>query len=126
MGIVRKTKSVKTLLKAFEQTHDAISVVALVGRFQHIMNKTTVYRILERLEDEGELHSFTGKDGLKWVARCHGCSSSNHMDNHPHFQCQNCGKTECLTFEVAIPSLPNHKVYSAQFLLIGLCENCLS
>lgn len=126
MGIARKTKSVETLLTAFEQTKGALSVIALVDRFHHQMNKTTVYRILERLEDDGTLHSFTGKEGLKWYAKCTNCSSSHHMDAHPHFQCQACGKTACLSLDIATPSVPKYKVDFAQLLLIGTCEDCLS
>ena len=126
MGITRKTKSVKTLLKVFEQTNNAISVVELVERLRREMNKTTVYRILERLEDEGMLHSFTGKDGLKWYAECKECSPSRHLDSHPHFQCRDCGKTECININISIPSVSNYKIDSAELLLIGQCEDCLS
>ena len=126
MGIIRKTKSVKKLLNVFEQTNDALSVVELVERFQLDMNKTTVYRALERLEEEGILHSFMGKDGLKWYAKDNGSSLSHAKDTHPHFQCSECGKIECLAFHIKIPSLPNRKIDFAEFLLVGQCEECIS
>ena len=69
MSIIRKTKTIKLILNAFDQANDAVSVVELVDRFNSQMDKTTVYRILERLEDEGTLHSFIGKDGSKRYAR---------------------------------------------------------
>ncbi|GAB5408223.1 MAG: Fur family transcriptional regulator [Balneolaceae bacterium] len=126
MGIIRKTNSTKTLLNIFEHSNSAISVVDLVRRLDKEMNKTTVYRILERLEEDGILHSLKGKDGLKWYAKCIGCSSEHHLDTHPHFQCKNCGKVECINLEVSIPSKLNHKIDSVEFLLIGECEDCLS
>ncbi|MEO1258339.1 MAG: transcriptional repressor [Bacteroidota bacterium] len=126
MGITRKTKSVKTLLEVFEQTNNAVSVVELVERLRREMNKTTVYRILERLEDEGTLHSFTGKNGLKWYAACKECSPSHHLDSHPHFQCRVCGKTECLFIDISIPPVSNYKIDSAELLLTGQCKDCLS
>ena len=125
MGVARKTKSVKTVLEVFEEAKSAISVVKLVELLRQEMNKTTVYRILDRLEDNGTLHSFLGEDGLKWYATCNnGCSSSHHLDEHPHFQCQDCGKTECLPIQLSIPNIPNYKVNSANILLLGLCKNC--
>ncbi len=124
MGVIRKTKSVKTLLNVFEQNNDAISVVELVKKLHQEMNKTTVYRILERLEEDGILHSFMDKDGIKWYAQCSDCSVGHHSDSHPHFQCRECGKVECLTFDVTIPKIPNHKVDSAEFLFVGQCEKC--
>ena len=126
MGIIRNTKSVKTLLRVFEQTNSAISVTDLVKQLRQEMNKTTVYRILDRLEDEGTLHFFTGKDGLRWCAKCEESSSSHQLDSHPHFQCRNCGKTECLFIDVSIPPISKYKIDSAEILLIGLCEDCLA
>lgn len=126
MAIIRKTKPLKFILEAFGHSNQALSVVELVKRFEQDMNKTTVYRILDRLEEVDILHSFTGKDGLKWVARCDGAVSSNHNHGHPHFQCQECGKSECLTIEISIPSVPNHRVDSSNLILIGKCEDCLS
>ncbi|MEM6630345.1 MAG: transcriptional repressor [Bacteroidota bacterium] len=112
------------ILNKFEQSNSAISVVDLVESLRQEMNKTTVYRILERLKNEGELHSFTGKDGRRWYAKNNGCDSN--QQTHPHFQCKECGKVECLAFEVTIPHIPNYKIDSAKFLLIGQCEECLS
>jgi Fur family ferric uptake transcriptional regulator len=125
MGVVRKTKSVVTVLNLFELSDYALLAVSLVELLNKKMNKTTVYRILERLEDEGILHSFAGKDGLTWYAKCKGCSSSNHVDSHPHFQCRECGKSECLSIDVQVPAISNHKVDSAELLLLGHCADCL-
>lgn len=126
MGSLRKTKSVKAVLDKFEPGNEALSVVDLVERLQLEMNKTTVYRILERLEAAGTLHSFIGTNGLKWYAKGNECFSDSHPNTRPHFQCKACGKVECLTLEIAIPILPNYKVDSAKFLLVGECEKCLS
>ena len=73
MGIIRKTKSVKAVINEFDRTAFALSTLKLVESLQSQMNKSTVYRILERLVDDGILHSFTGKDGLSWYAlnHCH-------------------------------------------------------
>jgi Fur family ferric uptake transcriptional regulator len=124
MGIVRRTKSLNLILKSFEKTEGALSVVELIEEHKPQMNKTTVYRVLDRLEDEGILHSFTGKEGLKWYAKCHSCTSHHHVDTHPHFQCNTCGKTECLEDTVPVPNVPNFKVQKVEFLVYGECEDC--
>ena len=126
MRSTRKTKSVKAILNKFEQSHEAISVVDLVEGLQEEMNKTTVYRILERLKNDGSLHSFIGKDGRKWYAKGNLYSSDEPLNTHPHFQCEDCGKVECLNFEITIPSLSNYKVDSAKLLLVGQCPDCIS
>ncbi|CAM3376632.1 Fur family transcriptional regulator [Zobellia roscoffensis] len=125
MGIVRRTKSVDAILEEFKMNSGAISVVSLVDQLSSRFNKTTVYRVLDRLEEDGILHSFLGKTGIKWYAKCSGCSASEHHDVHPHFQCLSCGKVDCLTVNVRIPSIPNRKVEASQILLQGQCEACL-
>ena len=128
MGIIRKTKSVKAVLKEFEQYKTAISSPQLVERLRLQMNKSTVYRILERLEDDGILHSFTGQDTLTWYALNHdnSCSHDNQLNAHPHFQCRDCGKTECLSISVPIPEVAEHRIESISFLLVGRCGDCLA
>ena len=126
MKIVRKTKSVEILLDVFKNTSNALSVVDLIDQYKKEMNKTTIYRILDKLEQDGIVHSFLGINGLKWYAKCQSCSSHHHFDTHPHFQCQTCGKLDCLTINVTIPSVPNRRIDFTQVLLVGKCEKCLS
>ena len=127
MGIIRKTKLVEALLELFKQSTNAISVVDLVDQFKGKANKTTVYRILDRLENEGLLHSFRGQDGLTWYAKCFSdCSTTHHKDIHPHFQCQECGKVECLSINIVLPSIKTHRIESAEMFLTGKCEECIA
>ena len=127
MSIIRKTKSVGLLLKTFEQNSQAISAVNLIKQLEQKMNKTTIYRILDRLENDGIVHSFLGKDGIKWYAKCsNDCSAHTHHDIHPHFQCQDCGKVDCMPMNFEVPSFPNRKINFTQLLFVGQCENCLA
>lgn len=127
MSIIRKTKTIKLILNAFDQANDAVSVVELVDRFNSQMDKTTVYRILERLEDEGTLHSFIGKDGSKRYARWdREDGNSKEIQIHPHFECRSCGASSCLPIKVSIPSVSNLIIESAEQLLIGKCGQCIT
>ena len=125
MAISRKTKSVKMILDLFGETNNAISVVDLVSTFRNKMNKTTVYRILNRLEESGILHSFSDKDGLKRYAKSNQkIDPDNKNDLHSHFLCDDCGVSTCLPLEIPIPTIPDHKINTSQHLLIGQCDNC--
>ena len=127
MGVIRKTKSVKAVINEFDSTETALSSLKLVERLSSQMNKSTVYRILERLVDDGILHSFTGKDGLSWYALTQN-HQSNQPDNlkhtHPHFQCKDCGKTECLPIKIPVPEVTDHSVESVSLLMVGRCAEC--
>ncbi len=125
-GVIRNTKNVKVLLDLFQNQQAAVSAVDLVGRLKDVMNKTTIYRILERLEDEGIIHSFVGKGGLKWYAKSKKCASDQHQDVHPHFHCSRCGKMECLDISVKIPLVDTHQIDSTEILMVGVCKDCLS
>jgi len=124
MGVIRKTKAVEVLLNVFNNSSTAISAKKLIIELDATFNKTTIYRILDKLEDDGILHSFLGKEGLKWYAKCNGCNASEHKDVHPHFQCLSCGKVECLTVSVTLPKIPNKKIETSQLLIQGKCEAC--
>lgn len=126
MESIRKTKSVKAILNFFKNKEEAISAIDLVEHFQDDMNKTTVYRILKRLVEIGTLHVLNGKDDFRWYAMQKYTSSYQQSETHPHFKCHDCGKTKCLDQELFIPPLPNHKILSAELLLTGQCEDCLS
>ena len=122
MSITRKTKSVEQVLNTFKDLN-AISIVELVDKFKHEMNKTTVYRILDRLEKSNILHSFIDNEGLKRYAKNENYQS---FSNHPHFLCEDCGESSCLEIEMNVPSLPRYKIKNSEQLLIGQCEKCFS
>ncbi|MFP4846191.1 Fur family transcriptional regulator [Winogradskyella sp. PE311] len=124
MSVKRKTKAVSIIISIFESISDAISVVDLVDQLKTQMNKTTVYRILERLENEGTIHAFTGSNGLRWYAKCHECTAHYHNDIHPHFECKDCGKVECLEINITIPNVNDRNIMSANVLLSGQCVEC--
>ena len=115
MGVIRKTQAVRLLLDEFEKDSNAISSTELIKRLSSKINKTTVYRLLDKLED----------DGVKWFAKCKSCSKSEHRDVHPHFQCTECGSVDCLEIKVTIPEIPNRKINNSHVLVLGQCELCL-
>ena len=125
MGITRRTKSVKLILQEFEKEANAISTITLIDRLSTEINKSTIYRVLEKLEDDAVLHSFMGRKGIKWYAKCTSCTSKDYNDHHPHFQCLECGKVDCLTIEVSIPNIENREISVSQVLIQGKCEDCL-
>ena len=73
MGILRKTRSVAIVLEEFNNIESAISTVKLVNNLQSRINKSTIYRILDKLEDDGVLHSVMFLDPVEFP-----------MDDVPH------------------------------------------
>ena len=127
MSISRKTKPVKLILDTFNNSDNAISVVDLVSIFKNKMNKTTVYRILNRLEESNILHSFIDKDGLKRYAKgSQNEKTINDAQSHSHFICDDCGISSCLPVQIQMPSITNYKINSSEHLFSGQCGDCSS
>ena len=125
MSISRKTRTVELVLELFREKKYAIPVVDIVSIFANKMNKTTVYRILQRLEDSGILHSFVDKEGLKRYAKGdQRKSNSTNQIIHPHFLCDDCGVSICLPLEISTPSIPNYTIKSSNHLYSGQCQDC--
>ena len=125
MGVSRKTKTVKLLLDLFDRKDCAIPIVELVSILSEKMNKSTVYRILNRLEESGLLHSFLGNDGLKRYAKGdQRPATSKSTIMHPHFHCEDCGISSCLPLEISTSSIPNYTIKSSEQLYLGQCNNC--
>ena len=125
MGVLRKTKHLEHVLQAFRQSSDALSAGMLLDALANEINKSTVYRMLQKLEDDGVIHSFLTMDQIRFYALCKGCSSGRHVDTHAHFQCTSCKRVSCVSEEIVLPTPGRARITSAQVLLTGQCESCL-
>ena len=126
MGVVRKTKHLEHVLRVFSQSSDALSARMLLDTLANEINKSTVYRMLDKLEDDGVIHSFLTIDHIRFYALCKGCSSGQHVDSHAHFQCTSCKRVSCLSEEIVLPTPERARITSAQVLFTGQCQYCLS
>tara|TARA_B100000767_G_scaffold201782_1_gene188687 strand:+ start:2085 stop:2471 length:387 start_codon:yes stop_codon:yes gene_type:complete len=126
MGIIRKTKHVQKILAEFSKYQNAVSANHLVSFFNEEMNKSTIYRILDKLEDDNIIHSFVGLNGLKWYAECSECTVKKHNDNHPHFQCEECHEVKCIKNETNKSELIGPEFHVKSVLLTGVCDICYS
>ena len=126
MGVLRKTKHLEQVLQAFRQSSDALSAGMLLDALDNEINKSTVYRMLQKLEDDGVIHSFQTMDQIRFYALCKGSSSDRHVDTHAHFQCTSCKRVSCVSEEIVLPTPGRARITSAQVLLTGQCESCLS
>ncbi|SFD39522.1 transcriptional regulator [Algibacter pectinivorans] len=88
------------------------------------LNNTTIYRVLNKLEDNDIFHLFIGANRLKCCATCNNYSINKYNDLHPHFQCMVCGKVDCLRFKVKLTKLTNRKIDTSKFIIKRKCETC--
>jgi Fur family transcriptional regulator, ferric uptake regulator len=118
--IPRRTILEVLLIAKRPQTADEIMTAVSEG----CANKVTVYRTLESLVVSGLVHkAFVGKRSqhFELADKCgeHRC--------HPHFVCEDCGRTNCLP-GLATPIVmglgKGFVIHRQQVRLAGLCPQC--
>jgi Fur family ferric uptake transcriptional regulator len=125
MKLTRNTTA-KTEIQALITTSKvALSHADIQQSLDGICDRVTIYRVLDRLLEEGVVHKIVNLDGVLKYAACHRCSSK-HKHNHIHFSCQKCKSVTCLDDVEPSFKLPeNYKVNDMNFTLSGLCPQCL-
>ena len=88
------------------------------------VNRSTIYRVLNRFVEQGIAHRIVSEDGRQYFAMCTNCDSHHHEDDHPHFQCVQCERVECLPQALKI-ELPNgYRPESLNATISGYCNRC--
>ncbi|MDT0678708.1 Fur family transcriptional regulator [Autumnicola musiva] len=122
----RNTQHQKAVLQYLKDSNTALTADEIRAGITGKINKTTVYRMLERFVASGNVHFITGQDGKAYYAFCENCKEGHKgvFHNHLHFQCNNCGEVECLPEKVQVPNLDGYHIEETQFLIIGTCKKC--
>ena len=92
-------------------------------------DRVTLYRTLKTFEKKGIIHQAIDGSGVTKYAMCHSdCTEHNHVDDHAHFHCNDCGKTLCLeeidTPKVQLPT--GYKADVSYMVIQGTCSHCNS
>jgi Fur family ferric uptake transcriptional regulator len=121
----RNTTAKTEIQELFITSNVALSHSDIQKSLDGICDRVTIYRVLERLLEEGFIHKIVNIDGVVKYAGCHSCSSK-HNHNHIHFSCQKCKSVTCLENVEPTYKLPkNYKVSEMNFTLSGICPQCV-
>lgn len=123
---VRSTVAKQHVRDVLKQSSSALSQPEILDKSVGVCDRVTVYRILERLIQEGEIHKTVGLDGVSRYATCKQCDHDHaHHHDHVHFSCEICGEVKCL--DKVIPDLKLPRGYRAKessFMISGVCPSC--
>ena len=91
-------------------------------------DRATIFRSLKTFEQKALIHHIDDGGKAGKYALCSDTCEVSHHSIHPHFHCENCGKTICLPEQdVPIPDLPGaYKVNSYSLVISGLCDSCVA
>lgn len=121
------TESRQKILGLFLTNRAAIAHADIEHKAGEKFDRVTVYRTLQTFVEKGIIHTIPSSDNTIKYALCrHECFEGHHHDNHFHFVCSGCGKTECLE-DFILPSLKLPKGYLAkniEIVINGTCTNC--
>lgn len=123
---VRITPMRQLLLEYFVAENTVSGLSELEKAFPK-SDRITMYRTLKTFEEKGILHSIKGEgDEAKYALCNEHCTPVLHIDQHPHFQCEQCKQVTCIDSQL-IPSmeLPDGFVQKEVTMMIkGICPNC--
>lgn len=122
------TGSRKKILELFLVNKGALAHADIEHRAGEKFDRVTVYRTLQSFVEKGILHAIPTSDNTVKYALCKSdCFEGHHHDNHSHFVCRICGKTECLD-DIVLPAVSLPRDYVAENVEIvvnGMCRECL-
>lgn len=125
MKTSRNTIPRARILDILTHSDKALSHKEVQASLDELCDRATIYRVLDRLVDEGLVHKVVNVDGVVNFATCRSCTSNNHKHNHLHFSCVKCRSVTCLTNVVPKVTLPEgYVVHESQFTVSGLCPKC--
>lgn len=118
---MRRMTNQKKLLyeevKNFTTFFDAYELHEKITQKNGDVGLATIYRFLNRLEQEGDIHSFLCNNKKIY---------SLDKTNHVHFTCEKCGGVKHLTIKNVdfLKEITKEKVCHFQIELTGTCDSC--
>ena len=129
MKQIRNTPTKQFILSLISESGRALSQSEIQEQTEGMCDRVTVYRVLDRLEKEGDIHRVVHLDGVVRYAKCTACDSEGHAHvhahHHVHFHCTQCEAVTCLESVVPEFKLPRaYKLAETNFSVSGLCPKC--
>ena len=123
---VRITPMRQLLLEYFLENNGAFGLIELENSFPK-SDRITMYRTLKTFEEKGIIHGINNGTGEVKYALCdEHCTPTHHIDQHPHFQCEQCKQITCID-SLVIPKMELPKGYISKeitMMIKGVCPDC--
>lgn len=120
----RSTPTKEAVLTLLINTRKAMSQDAIEKNIEVNIDRTTIYRVLNRFCEDGILHRIVAEDGKQYFAVCIKCEEKKLTDHHFHFRCTHCQTIECLPVPVQFSLPQGYHVATVNCILTGVCKDC--
>lgn len=126
-NLLNSTESRRKILQLFLNEQGAMAHADIEKKAGEKFDRVTIYRTLQTFVEKGIIHSIPTADNSIRYALCKDdCSEGHHHDNHVHFVCNECDKTECLE-QVIVPEVKLPSGYTTsriEMVINGICKDC--
>jgi len=119
----RVTLGVREVLRVLNEIEYFVSAHDIEKILGHSLDVTTIYRVLEKLQEVRFVHEFQGK--WRICSDCH-----NETESHHFLICESCGNAEEIFLDYH-EAIADQLAREKQFLLkkvhlgfLGTCRNC--
>jgi len=120
----RNTPAKKMIMELLQTANSALSQERIEAEVKGVMDRVTIYRVLNRFCEDGVTHKILADDGKFYFALCHSCEEHNHAHDHFHFRCLGCETVECLKEQVTFTLPEGYRLQSSSSWITGYCKNC--
>ncbi|WP_298487664.1 transcriptional repressor [uncultured Maribacter sp.] len=120
----RNTPAKEAVLNLLSSSRKALSQDAIEKQLNIVINRATIYRVLNRFCEDELVHKIVAEDGKQYFAICRNCKETNEVLHHFHFRCLSCDSIECLQVPVNYSVPKGYKVQNTSCVLTGVCKDC--
>lgn len=121
----RVTAAKIDILAYFHQSNKSYSLSELQAKIPDRYNRSTLFRNLQDLSEDGILEKFINTNGVDTFL-INSEFDKNVQNSHSHFKCTDCLSIENLPLlsHDIITSFGNKKINSLNLIIEGVCDDC--
>ena len=122
------TKQKDIILYAIKQKRREFTIKDIYNQVEHKTGLTTIYRLVDKLIQDGRLSKYIGKDNITYYQYLEECNE----DNHFYLKCEHCGNVihiDCNCIEkMSTHIFKKHqfKLNKEHIIINGICNKCIS
>jgi len=120
------TKQKDIILEKIKKHSHEFTIKDIYEEVKDSVGLTTVYRLVDKLVEEGTINKYIDKDNITYYEYLEECDCHNHF----YLKCENCGEMIHVDCD-CIEELSNHIVKEHDFklsrehiIIKGLCKKC--
>lgn len=126
MNYSYKTKQKDLILNVIKKQKSEFKVQDIYNYLNKKVGLTTIYRMIDKLVEEGLLNKTIGKDNIAYYQYLEKCEHENHF----YLKCEKCGNIihvdcDCITELMShIAKEHKFKINNEHIVINGICSKC--